>query len=342
MRKLLLILSFAVALFVFHAEAGEKEYRKILEKHDVPVAVRQYIGWENAASFWDALTYQNPRLRKLFEDINKKKGAEKEAMRNVNRLSICNAATDPDIIHSWDSIFRVIRDEMGLSEEQCSVHLYNDDTMNAGTGLTVDHKFMIVVNGGMIDVIGSDYDLLLAVLAHEMGHGMLFHHLDSEYAVAKKKRKDKIIAGVAAGLGAVGAAADVYFATKGVPSSGADWGGQIAELGNKLEKSEWLFRYKYSRGNEFEADLVGYRFMDQIAGRGDKYIELLELIGRNSPIDMYSSEDSDHPSIPERIGLLEYASQHPEIVNEVDKKIISGIEKSERKKTTKEHDDIYN
>ena len=333
MNKLFLIISIIVASLAFQVNASEKEYKKIIEKFDVPEAVRQCVGIENSKSFWNALVDKNPRLEKLFKDIQKMKGTEKEALTNVSRMSIFNPATDPDVIHSWDSTLNLFREYMGISENCCSVHLYDDNSMNAATCLTVDKRFAVLVNGGTIDVIKNDKDLLFAVLAHEMAHGMLFHHLDTEYSVAKKKRKDKILAGIAAGLNAVAVGAELYTATQyGVKPSGVDYGKNIEKIGDDLKKSEYLFRYKYQRGNEYEADLVAYRFMDQIMGNGDKYIDLLNLIGNMSPINLYESEDSDHPTIDQRIGVLKYAAQHPEIVNEEDKKILSKVEKSVRRK----------
>ena len=329
MNKLFLIISIIMASLAFQVHASEKEYKKIIEKYDVPEAVRLCVGIENSKSFWDALVNQNPRLEKLFNDIQKMKGAEKEALSNISRMSIYNPTTDPDVIHSWDSTLDLLREDMGIPENYCSVHLYDDNSMNAATGLTVDKRFAVLINGGMIDVIENNLDLLYAVLAHEMAHGMLFHHLDTEYSVAKKKRKDKLLAGIAAGLNAVAAASELYTAAQyGVKPSGVDYGENIKKIGDDLKKSEYLFRYKYQRGNEYEADLVAYRFMDQIMGNGEKYIELLNLIGHQSPINLYESEDSDHPSIDQRIGVLKYAAQHPEIVNEEDKKILLKIEKS--------------
>lgn len=74
----------------------------------------------------------------------------------------------------------------------------------------------------------------------------------------------------------------------------------------------------YSREQEYEADLIAFRFM-QFLGCEDEYIEGLRILGNS--YDMQYDSFEDHLSIPARISFLKYVQQHPELGNKSNAKI---------------------
>ncbi len=350
LKSILLVLSLVVSS-VLSAKDWEKDYREMIGLYDVPVSVRQLTKENKSSDFWDALLNDNLKLKKLKEDIEKGRGAEKEALRRVDIMSIYDIDFEPGIMREYDAYMDSLRIEMGISADWCSLHVCDDDSPNAFTGLTIDNKFCVFVNKGLFNLFTGDEDMLIGTIAHELAHGLLKHHLDTEYAVAKKKRKDKILAGIAIGLQCAAAVAETYMAsTSGVEANPEAYAENIEEIMWDLDKRKILYRYKYYRGNELEADLVAFRFMQWKVGDGEKYIRLLQRLRRFEDIgadleadEKGTNELSDHPSAYYRIQMLRYAGSHPEAGNkweELERK--REAKKSAMEKDNKVyHDDIY-
>lgn len=163
---------------------------------------------------------------------------------------------------------------------------------------------------------------LLGVLAHEMAHYILEHALVHELAAEKRERENRLAAAILSGVNAVGHA--VVQANGGVRSEDRkEYWENVEKLNeairNGFERSSALFSYRYSRGQEMEADIVAYRFLQYMGYDPRCYIRALgKLIGfdKENPsiegIEMlahdYNSQDeySTHPSILERCMMLEY------------------------------------
>lgn len=64
------------------------------------------------------------------------------------------------------------------------------------------------------------------------------------------------------------------------------------------------YRYKYSREQEVEADIIAYRFLEYMGLGGENYINALRAIGYEN--DAYYDDTSSHPTTEFRVKLLEY------------------------------------
>ena len=303
------------------AQQRDDMLKKWIEKYDVPVAVRNIKGKEHRKQYWEALVSENPRLKKLYEDIAKNKGAEKEAVEHVNKMRVFHPQTDPYVVNEMDSDVNYFRDYIGVSPDLCSVHVYRDSVPTTAIGLTVDGKFAVFVNSGLLVALGKDnMDMLEPIIAHEIAHGLLSHHLSTEYYLAKKKRKDKLVSGLAVGLGAaVGVAGAGLLGFGFVPVPLYD---PKSDAVIEVTKNDLLSGYRYTEGNEIEADLAAYRYFDQIEGDGDMYIEYLRSLYLNSP---KPTEEElvmmQKPPVALRLALVRYAAEHQEVVSTADSKI---------------------
>lgn len=72
----------------------------------------------------------------------------------------------------------------------------------------------------------------------------------------------------------------------------------------------------YSPRQILEADIVAYRFMQWATGSGDSYIRALQLAGND--IDATSGfEGTDYPTVAERVALLRYMRDNPQLRDKV-------------------------
>ena len=321
MKGTIIFIAFLLSIsFTSFAGSSEKEYKKIVEKHDVPPEAK-VSDTNNPTSYWDALLNSNDQLFSFINNIHKMKGAEKEALDKVSQIPHFNPKYEPSICDEMQGFCDTLLINMGISvlNVKCSLHVVYGDEANAFTALT-DDGFAMCLTTGLITKKGCTYEMLMAVVAHEFAHGAYFHHLQRFYAEAKEKRKNELIGGIVGGLSA---GHQAYAKARGVEpmTSTIDMG----EFHKKLKSETAKYVFKFSREQEFEADIVAFRFMQWI-GEEDAAIELLKFLGTD--FDFLHDEYSDHPTTSDRIALLTYIKNHPEINN----KEIEKLRKKNNKK----------
>ena len=146
---------------------------------------------------------------------------------------------------------------------------------------------------------------LIGVCAHEMSHHIFKHLLGRGYAVLKKKKKNQIWAEIGTGLtvGAV-AASQAYASVYGVQSN-TDWGSYAQSVYNDYNKDAYHasinYRYRYTRENEAEADIVAFRFLQWLGYDGYEFISMLKKI--DDGITKTKKHD-EHPVTIQRIRLI--------------------------------------
>ena len=343
---IILLVLFASLSFLSFAVSNDKQYKKILEKHDVPPEAN-IIVTDNPSDYWMALLNRNDLIEKFLKDMQKMKGAEKEALQKYNDIPKFYAKYEPSICEEFQGFCDTLLMDMGISElgYKCSLHVVYSDEVNAFTALTDDAGFAMCITTGFITKKGCTYDFIMAAIAHEFAHGIFFHHLQSLYAEAKARRKNELIGGIAMGLEVVAAGAGAY--ASGITGQEYDYENtrrSIDKIGQDIKIETKKFSYAFSREQEYEADIVAYRFMKSIE-KEDVYIELLKFLG--SEYDFLYNEYSEHPTITSRIGLIEYMRAHPESYNKEIEKLRKQKEEDEKKKRNEERnlenslDDIY-
>lgn len=121
---------------------------------------------------------------------------------------------------------------------------------------------------------------------------------------AKEQGLNAAIIGVTAALYG---AATAYNAGQGIQPS-TDAGKVMQAFGETAEKA-YTFDYtpKYTRNQEYEADITAMRFLKFIGADPRSSITALRKIQQQDPYadDLYD-DDSDHPTTKSRIQLLEY------------------------------------
>lgn len=320
MKKILfLILS---CLIVFSAEAGsfDKEYKKLVEKYDVADSAK-LVAQNHPSIFWNAVLEGNEALLNFNNDLKKNRGAEKEALKKTAQIPRFYPQYEESIIEKMQGFCDTLLINMGISELplNCSLHIVYSDEINAFTALT-EEGFAMCLTSALILRKGVSYEILMGYVAHEFAHGALLHHIRGIYAGAKEQRKNKLIAGIAAGLNGVAGAVNAYSSSLlGQPYDNTQYIETIANLDKEAKVSTLKYTYAFFREQEYEADLVAYRFIENLLGSGEEFINGLRILG-SSYDDLYD-EYSDHPTTTSRIDFLKFVQNNPDLYNKVNKKL---------------------
>jgi len=303
MRKnlLVMILLYSVAL---HAQ-NNKKFDKLIKKYDVIEYVRA-VEKGKPELFWNAVWNSNKTFLDFMDACEKKQRTATEAVvavgdavlysrRYYDQLLVLN---DPLLIDTLKKYLYNNSPDLSIKR----FDIISEDYANAFS--TPDGQ--IFITDSLIFLLDFSHEMLLGVCAHEMAHRTLMHSYLRAYETQRKLQKNNIVAGVIAGLNA---GANAYAQANGVASS--DSWDDVNETTIDLFESAYnnaynKFRYKYSREQEIEADIIAYRFLEWSGISGECYIRALELLGTDS--DKYYDETSDHPTIEMRIQLLEYLS----------------------------------
>ncbi len=308
------------SILVCYGENTEKQYKKLIEKYDIDQAVKE-IDSDNAANFWNVMIQNNELRTKFIEDIEKNKGAEKETIEKLADLPRFYPNNKEEaVVDSLQSFCDSLLIDMGIKQLNlnCSLHIVENPDPNAFTSLT-NNGFAICIHTGLLNQEGVNNETLKAYVAHEFSHGILLHPARRFYDEAKKRRKNELISGFVTGASvfAVAASAFAGVATGNLTTSATDYSYGILKIGEHFDKMTEIHTFAYSREQEFEADLIAYRFMEYI-GASDAYMNALGMIDIEE--DKEYNVYNDHPKTSDRISFLKYVQEHPELGNKENEK----------------------
>ena len=211
---------------------------------------------------------------------------------------------------------------MGIADlcYNCSLHIINSDDINAFCALT-ENGFAMCLTSALLMQRGINYNILMGYVAHEFAHGALMHHLRSFYAAAKERRKNELLGSIAIGLNVVAAGVDAFASGMNGQYYYDDAAYTIAieDIESDIKVSTVKYSMKYCREQEIEADLLAYRFLENM-GCGEEFINGLRILSAAHYDNMFS-EYSDHPTITTRINFLKYVQAHPELGNKENAKL---------------------
>lgn len=310
-KTILLLVNFCI---IFSAYANpEKEYKKIIEQYDIADEAKA-VPRNSPAEFLETALDNNKLLAKFIKDIQKNKGAEKEAIQKTAELPRFYPQYDPTIIADMQGFCDTLLANMGIAELgiNCSLHVVQSEEINAYTALT-ENGFAMCLTSSLLTQRGISYNILMGYIAHEFAHGALMHHIRRFYANAKEYRKQRLLGNIAIAVNAAAAGAEAYAAAQGVQPSGTDYGAVVNDIEQEIKTSTHKYFFEYSREQEYEADLFAFRFLENF-GCGEDFINGLRILGAQQYDSIYSEYD-DHPTIQSRINFIKFVQQHPELGN---------------------------
>lgn len=327
MKQKFLTLLFAILALSVNAANLEKEYKNYVENYDVAIQVK-YIDSINPAEFWKTTIENNELCIKFEKDLQKNKGAEKEAIDKMTQLPKFYPQFDESIVQNNQGFCDSLLMVMGISELNipCSLHVIDSDVANSFTARTED-GFAICITSALFNKKGINNDILKGYVACEFVHGVLSHHSRTLYAQAKQRREgnksEAVATGILVGLAVLDAAVNNY------PDGGYynNYENTVINIDAKEEKTTSKYLFPYLESQIFEADLIAYRFLEHL-GCGVEYINGLRIIGASFD----DSQSNNQKNIETRIGFIKYVQQHPELGNTVNLKLAKKRLKNEAKK----------
>lgn len=320
MKRIILLLTTVMFVIPFlYASGNDKEYKKLIQELGIDAIAMKAA---SADGFWNVVWQKNERLCKFYKAFDKKKSSAVKANDDIGKSLYLAADYFKSLeieADNSDNDLMGILEELGALKVFSGTKLYivNDEETNAF--VTPDGR--IYLNSGLF-VDGMTYPHILGICAHEFAHFILQHAKVHCYEAIKKERKNNIIAGVSA---AIQAGSAMYAASNGVESDWTEIEQNVYNMFESAALQSQKFRYKYSRKQEIEADIIAFRLLEYLGYGGEKYIEALSLIeaaALETPLELFVNyEDSTHPSTSFRVGLLEYMASHPEITRKEPKEV---------------------
>lgn len=304
-RSSLFLLIIISSLNIFAAN-NQKQYKKLIEAYDVADEVKG-IETNSPAEFWSVMLKNNEPYLKFAEDIKKGKGAEKEALEYTAQLPHLSHDNE-NIISRRQSFCDSLLSNTGIAglNLNCSLYLINSNEINAYTALT-DDGFAICLTTGLLNREGMTDDILTGYVANSFVHGALNHHTRVFYDYARQRRKNAIYGGLAFGVAGFSIGIGRLLTPPPTPPADNDYDGS-----EDIIESTRTYCFDYTQAQIFEADLIAYRFLENL-GRGDDYIDGLRILGKEYD-DLYAVFDN-RPTVESRIEFLEFVRDNPQLGN---------------------------
>lgn len=306
MKRVSLFLLIVISTLNIFAANNQKQYKKLIEAYDVADEVKG-IETNSPAEFWSVMLKNNEPYLKFAEDIKKGKGAEKEALEYTAQLPHLSHDNE-NIISRRQNFCDSLLSNTGIAglNLNCSLYLINSNEINAYTALT-DDGFAICLTTGLLNREGMTNDILTGYIANGFVHGALNHHTRVFYDFARQRRKNAIYGGFTVGFAGIPINVGAMLTKPAKLPSENDH-----DDSEDIIESTRTYCFDYTQAQIFEADLIAYRFLDNL-GRGDDYIDGLRILGKEYD-DLYADFDN-RPTVESRIEFLEFVRYNPQLGN---------------------------
>ena len=274
---------------------AERVYNQLMEKLDII----QYLNVDSLHSkdiFWESLDMHHSMLQKYKNDVLKNKKAAQQAIEYIGQQLTEGESDDLLIIESQEITEELENAICGSNSiYPISINIIHHESANA----FIYPNGKMYITDSLLYLLNFSRDKIIGICAHEMGHYIIQHAYVHQWKSFKNERNNTIIAAIMSGIVA---AADAYAISQGAE---IDSDSTIKYIENTFESASidsYLYRFKYSREQELEADIIAVRFLEWLNIDPMQYIRTLELLGTRN--DYLFDEESDHPTISYRIELL--------------------------------------
>lgn len=299
-----LIIFATVAILAMSACAQSSEVKKYINKYDISYCLKG-MKKGDADKFWDAVQSHNKRVEEIGKAIEEGK---KTALQTADYLmNACALMLKyDDTVEGYQELTDRVAKDVGINDKKNQIRIINDDTYNA----SMDPMGWLRINTGTIRML--TYEELRAICAHEVAHLACMHTFDRAWKSEKKKKKNRFLAELGTGLLAGAAAATAgYGIANGVEMRSANT--ILANADYFLDVSyadadgaTLRYKYRYSRDEEIEADIIAYRFMEYMGYGTEHWISAMRKMARlqGSESTRKAGKYDDHPSTAFRLQVL--------------------------------------
>lgn len=308
-QRILLAVVLMTALSTFGLD---KKIEKFVGKYDVAYAAKN-LPPHSPEKFWETAIEDNALLSKFNKNIEKGRGAEKEAWKKWKEIPRLYPQYDKSICRESQSYCDSILDVAGMNglDIGCRLFVIDTDAVDLYTMLT-DKGFAICMTKGLLSMEGVDDSVVMGFVAHEFVHGAYRHYLQKLYDDARKKRKDRLVgAMVGVGILATAVAVDALLPPDPYYPDGNIYyfEGDNTTI-NNYNQGPLKYAFRFSENQVLQADLVAFRFMENMGCAG-AYLDGLKIL---SPVYDSRPKDTDN-TVPmsRRINFIEYMTEYPGI-----------------------------
>jgi len=292
-----------IAGIVITTTAQTAKTKKYIQKLDVKEIVENINGI-TPTEFWKAIHDNSNRVREIDKAYQKKDKAYQDACGVLAIATKYNSQHDKTISDFTETIEK-LKTDLGIRElaTKQPIRIIDNNTINA----SMDAFGLMRINKGAFQQL--TYPELLAVCAHEMAHYADMHVVSGLYKKAKKQRRNNAWAEIGTSM-AVGvfAATATYGSANGQDTQ--HFNELIANADKILQRAydyadyaTEKYKYRYSREEEIQADIIAYRFMEFVGMEGENMILALEKL-KQLYGDTPETKHNDHPSIATRTEIL--------------------------------------
>lgn len=308
-----ILLAFCLVFFCFEAQ-GElkiKEQRKLLQKYDLWHDKEiDGIYRDSPGEFWNYLRENNKPFQKALKAAQNGKAKNAQKVLGEAIAEIESMYEPPEYVEGVSELLDSLKAGSGIMDlYQREAELRIDWSM-VPNAFTLPNG-IVYMTAGILARMDLDYNMLMAVYAHELAHFVLQHSFTNIYYEDRRRKRNELLAGIASVVYVTAAAvSDFVAASNGVPSNSTAYSVDAAiSIMNGAKKNVKSFQMKYTREQEYEADIVGYRFLESIGIDGSYYIEMLRRM--KSDLEIFSNDGSTHPLTEDRIVLIEFMRTNP-------------------------------
>lgn len=299
----LLIFAILINLPICTNAKSAKSWIKELDHVDITAL---YSG--DVYSFWSKERNADYSYTNLQQAIRENKKSMRKAVLNIQKFlsssfserlfSVRNDSVADSICSNIEKDLH-IDDLRSFLPDNIEFKIAKKEGLNAATF----PDGYIMIYKGVLEKL--QYEELLAVCAHELAHYMFKHSLANEYAYIKKQKSNRLWAEIGGGI-LIGAAAFADGYSAGITGQRLNNTGYYASLYQGIiddaDQSSEMFRFRYSRKEELQADIIGFRYLQFLGYNPRAFLTMLEKIGTEN--DKYYNKKSSHPRTQLRIDVI--------------------------------------
>ena len=283
-----------------------KEYEKRITKMDVV----QYVNFNDEiidpSKFWQSIYDNHEILNKWKEAIRNGKKLAKETISDCEtKLTSFQNFVNTNMTTINDEELNKIYIELVCGNTfkfPIKFNFIEDHTQNAW----VYPDGNIFITSGLAEILNGEQ--LIGIAAHEMAHYIIKHAYINEWEIRKNELKNII---AAAALISTDAVVSTWAGAQGLEIDVESKTEYYDEIIKNFAENIYLYQFKNSRQQEFEADLIAIRFLEYVNIDPKEYIKALQKLGTN--LDKFYNEESDHPTTFQRINFLNYVLENHSI-----------------------------
>ena len=265
--------------------------------------------------FWYKLGKEHPQIKAMKSAIEQNKPAMQIVTEALGDLSPIRIHTRKEALRGYGDLILFLYNITGIRNVYSDVEFFvvKDSEMNAG----MNPEGTCHINTGLIEN-ASNTEEIVAVVAHEIAHYVLWHTINDCWRTAKAIRRNQTWAEIGTGL-AIGlyGASQIYNAQYGVQQSNQaqqQTYNNLASVGIRIReeiglRTDKITRLRYMRETEDEADETAFWFLEKNGIDPIHLISFFKKLDAQTPSYLKQQKKnekySDHSDMANRIKRLE-------------------------------------